>query len=594
MQASQEDTLRASVLSLLGVAVVFVAGFGGWRRPLLTVATLLLAIAWSFGYITLAVGHLNILSICFGIILIGLGIDFGIHYLARYLQLRETNADSHEALVETAASVGPGIVSGGLTTALAFCTAALTHFTGVAELGIIAGGGILLCILAALVALPALLRLCDRDGSPSSTATPLPVAAFCRPFCRHPRVVLIAATGLTVLLAVSAFRLRYDHNLLNLQPLRLRSVELEGQLATHMNRSVWYALSMADSQADLARRKARLEALDEVAATEEIGSLLPEEDEAKKRVISQIHQRLGRLPNTPPVIPIAQREVLLRELSRSFNGSIDSNPLLNQIKRLPASQYYQRVSLYQQTMADELLSLLQLIRRLADPNGPRLSDLPEELAERYVGRSGQHLLKVYGRGSIWDMERLERFVKDVESVDPRITGHPIQTYYASRQMQQSYVHAAIYALLAVAIILMLDFRSVRHTLLAMIPMGLGIVQMCGVLGLLGISLNPANMIVLPLILGIGIDDGVHVIHDYLRQRGTYRISNSTASAVVITSATTMIGFGSMMFSRHQGLRSLGQVLTLGVLCCLVCSLLVLPPLLGCLRTPSQVKREVLS
>ena len=132
------------------------------------------------------------------------------------------------------------------------------------------------------------------------------------------------------------------------------------------------------------------------------------------------------------------------------------------------------------------------------------------------------------------------------------------------------------------------------TLLAMIPMATGMIQMCGLLGFLGISLNPANMIVLPLILGIGIDDGVHVVHDFLRQTGNYRISNSTASAVVITSATTMIGFGSMMFSHHQGLRSLGQVLTLGVFCCLLCSLLILPPLLGWLRPASQSKDQVLS
>jgi predicted RND superfamily exporter protein len=185
-------------------------------------------------------------------------------------------------------------------------------------------------------------------------------------------------------------------------------------------------------------------------------------------------------------------------------------------------------------------------------------------------------------------------VQAAERIDPQVTGHPVQTYYASRQMQQSYLHAAIYSLLAVAIVLMLDFRSVRFTLLAMVPLGFGVLQLAGLLGILNIPLNPANMIVLPLILGIGIDDGVHVVHDFLRQRGAYRISNSTASAVVITSATTMIGFGSMMFSHHQGLRTLGQVLTLGVFCCLVSSLLVLPPLLSCLRSASQCEQELVS
>ena len=165
-------------------------------------------------------------------------------------------------------------------------------------------------------------------------------------------------------------------------------------------------------------------------------------------------------------------------------------------------------------------------------------------------------------------------------MDPNATGHPIQTFYASRQMYYSFLHAAIYALLAVAVVLMIDFRRIRCAVMAMIPMALGMLQMLGLLGWLGIPLNPANLIVLPLILGIGIDDGVHVIHDFLkRPHKCYQISNATATAIVITSATTMIGFGSMMLATHRGLRSLGQVLTLGILCCLVSTLIVLPQLL---------------
>jgi predicted RND superfamily exporter protein len=164
-------------------------------------------------------------------------------------------------------------------------------------------------------------------------------------------------------------------------------------------------------------------------------------------------------------------------------------------------------------------------------------------------------------------------------------------------MQTSYIHAAIYSLLAVAIVLMLDFRSVRVSLLAMMPMACGVVQMFGLLGWLEIPLNPANLIVLPLILGIGIDDGVHVMHDYLRTTGRYRVGNSTATAIVLTTATTMVGFGSMMIAHHQGLRSLGQVLTLGMGCCLLTSLLSLPAVLAVMSahrvsaTQEPVRRE---
>jgi hypothetical protein len=231
-------------------------------------------------------------------------------------------------------------------------------------------------------------------------------------------------------------------------------------------------------------------------------------------------------------------------------------------------------------MAAELVTQLRVLNSIAEPEPPSLDDVPESLRTRFVGRNQRHLLKVYARGNVWDMHNLERFVKDVEQVDPVATGHPVQTYYASRQMQQSYLHAAYYSLLALGIVLMLDFRSISHSLLAMFPLGLGMVQLFGLLGLLDIPLNPANMIVLPLILGIGIDNGVHIVHDFRSQTGRYRLSRSTATAVVITSATTMVGFGSMMFAKHQGLRSLGQVLTIGVFCCLCASVVLLPALLS--------------
>ncbi|MCR9119365.1 MAG: hypothetical protein NXI22_20735, partial [bacterium] len=141
-------------------------------------------------------------------------------------------------------------------------------------------------------------------------------------------------------------------------------------------------------------------------------------------------------------------------------------------------------------------------------------------------------------------------------------------------------HAALYSLIAVTVVLMIDFGSLRHSILALAPMGLGFLQMLGIMGFLDIPLNPANMLVLPLILGIGIDDGVHVIHDYRRQRSNYRLGDSTASAVIITSLTTMVGFGMMIFANHQGLRSLGQVLTIGVFCCMTTSVVILPALLA--------------
>ena len=602
MRASQNDMARASLISLIGVAGLFIAGFGVVRHPLMTVLTLLLAMAWSFGYVTLAIGHLNILSVSFGVILIGLGIDFGIHYVARYQQLRATISgasphgdtgsvcDTRAALLETAGSVGPGIVTGGLTTALAFCTAALTDFTGVAELGLIAGGGIVFCVIAALTVLPALIYLTDR-GRPSETQpSPLPVGKLCWPLTQRPRLVLVITLSLSAVVAIGLAQLRFDHNLLNLQPRRLESVQLERRLLQRTDRSVWYALSMCGSREELLRRKAAFEKLASVRETEQIASLIPPPDARRSQCIQRLGSRLKSfspklLSSEVPLLPVPPVDAIMSQLSRADRLlSRFADPprgiVAREAANVSSNEMLARLSRFQQRWATELLDHLRRLSEIADPEPPRHEDLPTTLVSRFVGKSGRHLLKVYARGNIWDIDALEQFVADVESVDPSVTGHPVQTFYASRQMQRSYLHAAVYALLAVAIVLMLDFGSVRCTLLAMLPLAVGTVQMFGVLGLLGIPLNPANMIALPLILGIGIDDGVHVIHDYLRQRGRYRLSGSTAAAILLTSATTMVGFGSMMFARHQGLQSLGQVLTIGVFCCLLASLVVLPTLLS--------------
>jgi len=589
MRSSQTSMMEASGLSLIGVACLFIAGFGGVRHPIMTVGALLIAMAWSFGYITLSVGHLNILSVSFGVILIGLGIDFGVHYAARYLQLHAIFRSSEKALVATAEGVGPGIVTGALTTTVAFLTAGLTEFTGVAELGIIAGGGILLCCIAAMVVLPAMIHLSDHQRAYQPLPRPLDLHGWLVPLMRRPRLVLFVGLAGTAALASGISQLWYDHNLLNLQPEGLESVELEKKLLSEADRSVWYALSIAKGPDELKQRKRQFESKPSVERVESLARFFPTDYERKLPLIRQIDGMLDDLPERPPRIPVDPPADLGRSLARlqmllaNQPGAGRAVRQLEQsrdaLRRMPLSECYARLTEYQQRVAGDLLSRLHAIRSIANPDPPTLADLPEALVTRFVGHDGHYLLKIYAKADIWDMEAMGRFVSDVRSVDSRATGNPLQTYEASRAMKRSYEQAAWYALAAVLMIIFLDFRSLRYTLLAMVPVALGMLQMFGVLGLLGIPLNPANMIVLPLILGIGIDDGVHVVHDFRLQKGRYRLSASTASAVLITSLTTMVGFGSLMIASHRGLQSLGRVLTLGVSCCLVTSLVLLPALL---------------
>jgi hopanoid biosynthesis associated RND transporter like protein HpnN len=589
MRASQWSMTWASIVSLGGVVLVVIAGFGGVRHALLANGVLLIGMAWSFGYVTLSIGHLNILSVTFTVTLIGIGIDFGTYYVARYMQLRRQRLPCAEAVVETSRAVGPSISTGALTIAVAFFAAGLTSFTGVSELGVIAGGGILLCAVAQLVVLPACIYLSDRGRTSDRIPDPVPVHRLIAPLMRVPRLVVAAGIGVSIFCATGLPRLWYDHNLLNMQPIGLESVELERKLLTESDQSVWYAISIADTREELLKRKARFDALESVERTQEIVSLLPLDHDEKRPIIERIDRALHDLPERPPLIAVDPLEELGPALARAQDivatapggraAARNLEQIRNALRGMQPADCYAELSQFQQCMAGDLLSRLHALSGIANPEPPQLADLPSSLVDRFVGHNGKHLLKIYGRGDIWNMESLKQFVTDVRSVDRRVTGNPLQAYEASTEMKHSYELAALYALIVICVVLWIDFRNPSHVLLATFPLALSMVQTFGLMGLFNIPLNPANLIALPLIVGIGVDYGVHIVHNFLEQQGRYKIAPATAIAVAVDALTTIIGFGSLMIASHQGLQSLGRVLTLGISCCMVTSLVILPALL---------------
>jgi uncharacterized protein len=600
MRTSQTSMVWASSLSLIAVAVVIVAGFGGLRHALMANGVLMIGMAWAFGWATVSVGHLNILSVTFAVTMIGVGIDYGTYYVGRYLEIRRRGLGCAEALLETSGTVGPGILTGAITTAVAFFSAALTSFVGVAELGLIAGGGILLCCAAELLVLPAVLAIVDRSFLGRRIPEPVPVHSWLAPLMRHPRFVALAGMACSLALVGGLHELEYDHNLLNMQADGLESVAVEKKLLTECDQSVWYALSIADSREQLLERKAKLEALPSVERIDEIASLLPVDEELKQPTIERIRARLAALPERPPEIPVDRLDALGETLGWA-QGEAAKRPgglrtawhlerARDSLRTKGPEECYRALAAFQQRAAGDLLSRLHALAAVADPAPPALDDLPPSLVERFVGSSGRHLLKIYGRGDIWHFDALERFVQDVRSVDPRATGNPLQAYEGSLEMKRSYEQAGLYSLIVILAVLWLDFRSLTYSALAVLPLAVGIAQMLGLMGLVGIDLNPANLIGIPLIMGIAVDYGVHIVHDFLERPGPYRMSASTANSVLVDALTTILGFGALMVASHKGLESLGRVLTLGVTTCTVTSLVLLPALLTWLR-PAAVAVE---
>lgn len=601
---STRDATLASVVSLTLIALLLVLHYRGVVAPLLAIGSLLIGVSWSFGWVTLAVGHLQVLSVVFAIVLLGLGIDTAIHLLAR-LELVHPDHDHMGGAVEQAyRGVGLGIVTGCLTTAAAFGATALTSFAGVAEMGLIAAGGIVLCTIAVMTLLPAMLMLLPRPerriraraGGESKSS----MGGFGRMLSRHPARLATVGAVLFVLAVWAAAGVRYDPNLLNLMPPDAESVVWEQRVTADDAGSAWHAVVLA-RDADEARTLAsRLRSLDVVGEVAGAAMFFPEPDELDAR-----RQLLQSLPVAPgpgdPIDVAATIERLRTSLSALAGIWAEVDAELSAIaaslgERCTDEQLASIIGKY----VDERVALASLVEDLRSAQLPGPEALPAQLAPRFMGTDGSLLLRIYPKAarqglSVLSPEHLTPFASAVLMAAPRATGSAIQIYESTRLIRSAYERAMVYAAIAIFILLLIDLRSVRDTIAAMMPVVMGAAFMLAIMRLAEIPLNFANTIVMPLILGLGVDAGVHAVHRWRSQ--PYDIpsglAGGTGRAITLTSATTIIGFLCMTLAEHRGIRSLGLVMSIGLLMVWVSVSIFLPAVLR-LRTLAMVRHELLS
>lgn len=610
MVLSDIDSRRASWLALAGVALLYFFIYRGFRYPLLTVATLLVGTVWALGWATVTVGHLNILSATFAVMLIGLG-DYGVLWVARYDEARRRGDSVDAAMRQTAIVAGPSILTAAATTGLAFFAIMLADFKAVAELGWIAGSGVLLCAASCILILPALLVLVDRRSSPAAEpaaeeSVPPATIPFPAPWmpglANRPRIVL--AGGAVLLLACSAFagRLSYDHNLLNLQAKDLDSVAWEHRLIDRAAGATWDSLSIARTREECLNLRAKYEALPEVGRVVEVASIVPTDLEAKLPLVRAIHELLAPLPAADrlPVPSGSQPAPIAKLAAKVARLAPADSPLAQAAAELagavgaspdPAG----RLRHFDRRFAADLAAELHRLKAVARPEPITLDDVPRELRERYVGANGEYLVRAFAKDSLWDYHALERFTTAAGAADPDATGKAFRTLEGLRQMKVGFEWAAVYALAAIVLVLVLDLRRVADLALGLFPLAVGVVMTLGVMGLCGVSLNPANMIALPLIVGVGVDNGVHVLHDYRsRPPGVvYRLGAATGRGVFVAALTTVLGFGTLVTARHAGMASLGLALMLGVSFCMLAALVFLPAVIK-IRDERRLRRQRLS
>jgi uncharacterized protein len=605
MTTAFEDSSVATVLAF-GLTL-FVMLLAYWRvgKPLLMLAVLAVTLAWSMGVITLTVGHLTIFSVMFISIVIGIGIDYGIYFLFRYEEEIFLGRNLKEALEFTAARTGPGMLIGALTAGGTFYVLMLTDFRGIQELGFIAGTAILMAWVGMMTLFPALLMLVDshhaerpRNQAPRAYAIERMHVPVLNRITSYPKTVLTVA-GLASVASLWAIPyVGFDYNLLNLQAKGTESVLWEKRILATTGRSGFDGLASATTLQELRKKQEAFEKLPSVSDVDSVLRVIPDNQAEKIAIVKTFAPivapvRVGR--SSPVDIDRLMRA--LGELQRRLNifATEAGAKLPADLRdlRVRTAALLQALKTADREVAEPALTHLQAqlyrdftskffdLQRNLNPRPVGLADVPEEIRRKFIGQRGDFLLQIHPKVDIWEREGARTFVRELRSVDPDVTGPPIITYEAIGYMQRAYYQGTIYAFVVVGLLSLLMIRRVKETLLALLPLVLALLWTVGLMRAFGIQFNMANVWGLPLTMAASAEFGLNVMMRYLegRAHGGPLVARSTVMAVALSGISTIVGFGSLMIARHQGIYSLGLLLTLGSACGLFASLGVLPVIL---------------
>lgn len=621
---STSDSIKAVCITLVLIIGLFICSYRAIVRPALTFGILIMAVLWSLGFALVFVGHFNVMSIAVIPMVLGIGIDFGIQILGRYEEELGHNRTVEQSITAALQHTGVAIITGGSTTAAAFFTLCFNDFVGLSELGIIAGASMALCIVANLVMLPAAFILSDRKRSPeqlraqSSDSAWHFIHSWDRDIVRTPRFWLWVSAAISVAAAVSLPFLRFDYNLLHLQNQSASSVQ---NLYAVMNASkndngdqisTIYSSVVANNVDEARELNKKLSALPVVARVDSVLDLVPENQDQKLPIIKKIVKAAGELNVKPSTnktvdIPRAQKDIssLLQQSreglkqAKGYTG-ISSvardavtafSTMIPALERADKALHSAKVSVLQQRFSassngafTSMQKNIELLKSQKADRGLTLDDIPPQLKRLFVSHDGKKmLLQVYGKKDLWERGPDEEFVNGILPAAPNATGTAVLNYYATDLLRVSYLWAAVWAFLAIVVLIFLHFQSVKYLFLTLTPLVLAVLWRTGAMVWFGIEFNPANIVTLPLIIGIDVAFGIYIIDRY-REDGRLSIfSGSTGKAIIMSSLTSLFGFVSLLVSQFTGMFSIGQLMSLGIAIGLVTSIFVLPQILVLLK-----------
>jgi uncharacterized protein len=594
LQSVEEGMGLAGILSLILVLGLLGIGLRSRRLIFATVLTLIMGLIWTAGFAILALGQLSLISVAFAVLFIGLSVDFGIHFGLRYKEAIDTGAFHDEALSEAARGVGGALTLAAVAAAIAFYSFLPTDYRGLAELGLIAGTGMFIAFFANLTVLPALLTL--MPVKPGSAKWGQGVAGAAQEFVRaRAKSVVVGAILLGVGAAALLPQVQFDFDPMNLRDPSTESVSTLIDLMAD-SRTNPYSITILSQSLEAAEALGqRLSKLPEVKETITLANFVPKNQDEKLELIESMalylspafQNKSDKKPASEEDLARAAKEIQSRlgKLASADASSVTGKSAARLAQALDGllktDESTDRILRELETrLLSGLPNRLESLRLSLNAGPVELKDLPKSLRDRRVASDGRARLKVYGKGDMLDRDQLIKFVNAVRTVAPDAVGPPVVILESGRAVVASFRDAGLVSIMLIGLLLVVLLRRIREIVYVFAPLLLAALLTVAASVLFNVPFNFANVIVLPLLFGLGVAGGIHLVLRERDQAGSADVLHTSTPRAIMFSALTTIGsFSTIALSSHPGTASMGVLLSIAIVLTLFCTLLVLPALM---------------
>ncbi|MBL8659571.1 MAG: MMPL family transporter [Rhodospirillales bacterium] len=598
LKSAQLDSAKPMLISFSVVALLAFLCFRAFSLSIATLLTVLVGLVLTAAAALALVGTLNLLSVAFFVLFIGLAVDFGIHYTLRYKEGRDLNLDHAGALTRAATGVGGALALSAVCAAIGFFSFLPTSYVGLAELGLIAGTGMAIALATSLTVLPAFLTVvpgrpppANADEFKSNVLSRFRVWAGVRPW----RVLAGSAVVAAVALAIAP-RAHFDFDPLHLKDPRAESVETLRDLMTSGLNEAYAIAVLADNLPAAEATAADARKLKPVAGARTLADFVPAAQDEKLAMIDTLALILepslsGPVAPRPTTAENAAALGRLKAALGAFAGSpkpaaAAAGRFLAALDAVAAGRSDEaQVELLDAALLSGLPAQLETLRTLLRAQPVGLEDLPEDLRRRWVAADGRARVEIYPREKVAeDPHALNRFVAAVQSIAPHAIGGPVIIVEAGRAVEAAFIEAAGLAILGIALLLVVLLRNLRDIALVFAPLLLAALLTVAASAAFDLPFNFANVIVLPLLFGLGVAASLNLV---IRERqegaaGTM-MTSCTPRAVVFSALTTIASFGTLALSAHPGIASMGLLLAIAIGLTLGCTVIALPALMTVFR-----------